>query len=234
MGIDARMLVKIRGTENWLSSDQVSRLAYDAAEAFGHENFLIIDDPRWPRRAIEIVKSLASEDIDDSYAELAGKVVMFQDGGPPIVAEADEQFLRLSLYGSYYGQGYERGDLPFTIMLARWLEFRLPKGDIHYGGDCGGTRIEPFDEAVRTELFTHFVNVGHKPYFGVFSSALGGRNLMICDFCGGMPMNNIGGSGNRSFHFCPGCGKRALTDRGGGQVIRFLEPDEDWFRAVIS
>ena len=231
MGIDAEMFIKIKGQDNWITQKQTGRLAYDAAEAFGHDMFWIFHGPGYQHRAIEIVRPLPTDEADEmEIPELAGKSVMCQDG-PPIVANEDEQFVRVHPATRYYGPGYERGALPFLLVLAKWLEARVPQGEIWYGGDSSGVLFKRFDQSAQDELFSHFAKFGHKPYNRAFSYFGGGAGIP-CDFCGGAPMNDAGGGGGTNFQHCAGCGKRALVNQQTRKVIRFLERKESWHEAM--
>ena len=166
MGVDARMLIKIKGEDNWLSHEDTVYLSYCAGASFGHNQFVIYNDPEhpdWQCRAIEIIEP----HDDESYrGDLVGKVVYFQDA-PYIIADPDEQFIRIRPSTSYYGIGYERGDLPFLVVLAQWLERKIPHGELWYGGDSGGFGAYQFTKEYKKELMDHFVEHGHAPYVGL-------------------------------------------------------------------
>ena len=225
MGIDAEMFVKVQGRENWLSDEEIGCLSYDAAEAFGRHSFLIYDlGHNWSSRPMQKIEPLSpAEAAKMESPDLALRMVIWQDG-PPIVAREDEQFIRVNLATRYYGEHYERGDFPFIFTLAKWLELRIPQGEVHYGGDSSGVKLELFDAGAREELFEHYARHGHKPYAGTFNSGTQAR----CAACGNRPMENTGGSRDAGFFQCPGCGKRAVTNKNRGEVMRELGPGEDW------
>ena len=231
MGIDARMLVKITGPENWRSDEQVAHLAYDVAEAFGYDHFQIFDDPSYSQRAIQIVQPLSLDDAAEyEQPHLTGQRVVRQDG-PPLIASDEEQFIRVNPATSYYHQSYERGDLPFLIALAEWLEYRIPDGRVFYGGDSSGVLLEPFERDSRNALFAHFAEVGHKPY-DPWSFPYAAPASLGCSFCGGAPMQGSGGSSDLSFQSCRGCGKRAIASRKDGSLLRLLNRHEDWLTVL--
>ena len=119
MGVLARILVKIKGEEHWLTEDKVRLLAHDAGEAFGPKSFTIIDTPELQQRAIETLQPLSLEGARErGKEELAGRTVVFQDG-PPMVAQQDEQLILVNLGTGYYGPGHEQGDLPLILGVAR-------------------------------------------------------------------------------------------------------------------
>ena len=68
--------------------------------------------------------------------------------------------LDLNIRGSYYGVGYERGDLPLFVGIAEWLEQKLPGCRVLYGEDCSGEGF-PFDELLRVALMEYRRNVGY-------------------------------------------------------------------------
>jgi hypothetical protein len=193
MGIDAEMFVRVRPP---LSEDRVRRLSYEAVSAFGTGKLWV--DREHGRRPI--------------YA-----VDRYEQDGPTLRPKKGEQFLRLSMWARYYGEGYERGDLPTIIMLAEWLEHRVraepgnESAEVWYGGDSSGVCAAPFGAKERLALFVHFVEVGHAPYRSGWStdSALSRR----CDFCD-EPMRQYMFGGRDGFE-CEGCGLQEVTpDRG--------------------
>ena len=68
--------------------------------------------------------------------------------------------LDVNIRGSYYGVGYERGDLPLFVGIAEWLEQKLPGCRVLYGEDCSGEGY-PFDEPLRAALMEYRRNVGY-------------------------------------------------------------------------
>ncbi len=195
MGIDAEMFVR---TKQVVSDRDVERWAYRLGEAFGHERFFLMERD-WegkPRHAIN-------------------KCTVYEQDGPNIVPEDGETFLTLSLHSRYYGEGYERGDLPFLIMLAEWLERNIPGGEVWYGGDSSGVLAKRFGKAEREYLFTHFADVGGQPYSLRLSVAMRDEQQPPrCEFCS-EPMIRRGFGPNFASYTCDGCGKHMETRDGG-------------------
>lgn len=68
--------------------------------------------------------------------------------------------LDMNIRGSYYGVGYERGDLRLFVGIAEWLEQNLPGCHVFYGEDCSGEGY-PFDEPLRGALIAYREAVGY-------------------------------------------------------------------------
>ena len=94
----------------------------------------------------------------------------FHDGGPLLYLPREDYdlghvvgepgyLLNLNIYGSYYGVGYERGDLRLLVGIAEWLEQKLPGCRVLYGEDCSGEGY-PFDTVVRGILINYHDAVG--------------------------------------------------------------------------
>lgn len=185
MGIDAIMLARIPEV---LSKEDVLSLAVDCHEAFGSNVW--VNRPR--NHCIEI-------DNENVWHE---------------PTKEGETWLRVHLGGSgrYYGEGYERGYLANYIAIAKWIEERLPTAQIYYGGDSGDYIEDLFDEKRRNELWKHYCKVGHKPYTGSFSKALGDKDkIQFCDFCHiAMQQNGFSQTGYAAF-YCQGCGWKTET-----------------------
>jgi hypothetical protein len=191
MGVDAMMYVELKEGMDKLA---VRRAAAELSEAFGESRFFIQRDNS--RHALNDI-------ADSEYPEDA------ECFNRPGVA----QWLRVSLWTRYYGEGYERGDFGLLYMIALWLEARFPGAVILYGGDCDD-EYPLFDKARRDELFAHWVKNGGRPYRGGWGKA------PACDFCGGYPMTNCGGGNGQEFISCGGCGYKGIRDNG---VLREIE-----------
>jgi hypothetical protein len=73
-------------------------------------------------------------------------------------------FLKVILPGrSYYGPGYERGNLVSFIEHAEWIEKNVPQSQIWYRSDGGGGALI-FNTAARQILRSYYEKVGHAPY----------------------------------------------------------------------
>lgn len=185
MGVDAEMFVKVRPP---MTDRQVQRIAFEMAGAFGHEKFWI--DREQNRRALTVVEDYTQD-------------------GPTIQPKTGEQFVRVSLWSRYYGEGYERGDAPLIIMVAEWLEHRLRaepgnvSAEVWYGGDSSGINAYRFDAKARLALFKHFVGSAHRPYDRGWDEERGlSRHCKFCD----EPMNRYGYGANYASFACRGCG----------------------------
>ena len=205
MGVDARMIVK---TTRPLTAEQVLSLAADCVEAFGTDGLWVNRDGRIfaARHALTIVDGDYSQD------------------GEPIQQRPGEQIIEAHLWGRYYGVGYERGDLPFYISLAGWLERRIPEGVVYYGGDSSGICAEPFGADARERLFAHFCAVGHVPYDSAFDRGVAKPKEAWCDFCKRW-MGQYGFGATYAAYSCHGCDWRAET-HDGGKTWRLGDADE--------
>ena len=227
------MFVKIKDPSRHLTPDQVTRLSYEAGQTFGRRKFLIWREESLggPHHALQIVRPVSEDDwyFDEEDRKYLGKVVWFQDG-PEIVANPNEQFIRAYLMTRYYGEEYERGDMPFLYLFGRWLEQRIPQGEVWYGGDSGGCTMEPFDHNRREELLGHYMEVGHAPYDNALSPFREAPDYH-CEFCGGVTMTDVGGSATYSFRECHGCGYSVIVRNGSGELLVELGPREEFHQA---
>ena len=248
MGVDARILVKVKvkGSER-ITEEQAIELSYRAGVTFGSEEFLIIHPQHaamysGPRRAISIIPPYDTghryweEGDPNNDHHLKGKTLYFQDG-PNIEAEPDEQFLEVSVQTRYYGEGYERGDLPFIILLSEWLEYVIPGCEVWYGGDSSGIEAELFDRQARDVLKGHYFDHGHEPYISSPYRDYLHPIRPRCEFCGGKVMANSGGgpgSGGKpiDFNTCSGCGYAVISDRATGEVLKMLDMHTDFFKGA--
>lgn len=204
MGVDAEMFVR---TFARVDEARVRELAWEVAEAFGADNFWIWKDGySGDRRALTLITE-------------------YEQDGDTIYPAEGETFIQVSPATRYYGPGYERGDLPFLIGLADWLERRIPGAHVWYGGDSSGRCAEPFGKAERETMLAHFAEYGHCPYVGdprtgnTDSLAVFGRPdkwaRRSCDFCE-QPMTRYGwGGDNYAAVSCAGCGRDESTHDGG-------------------
>jgi hypothetical protein len=203
MGIDAELLVRIKGKA---SDDQVRIWAYDLASAFGANRFMIDREQKWDGHHCLIV-------VDE----------WLQDG-PTIVPEEWETFLKVNIWQRYYGEGYERGDLPFIIAVADYLERKIPNSSIWYGGDSSGVCAEPFGKGRRKELFDYFVKFGHKPYQRGFKMGDQATDPE-CSFCK-EPMIYYGWGRDGTLFYCSGCNWRVRISKEGKIVEEGMMPKD--------
>lgn len=211
MGVDAEMFVRVRPP---LSDRQIQRLGFEMGGAFSPGKFWV--DRKQNRRAL--------------YA-----IDRYEQDGPTLRPKEGEQFVRVQLWDRFYGEGYERGDLPFIIMVAEWLEHRIravdgnESAEVWYGGDSSGICATRFDAKRRLELFRYFVEQAHRPYRTGWD--LGGAKLSRhCTFCDEPMVQYMWGGADRAGFSCHGCGLQEKTENGG---MTWAEaPDED--RGVIA
>ena len=169
-----------------------------ACEAFGPEHFLVLRPDKWHpngRRALEL--------IDDLYTQ----------DGPDILPASNERFVLAHLMTRYYGPGYERGDLPFLIALAEWLERKLKPCEVWYGGDSSGVCAEPFGAKERAAMLDHLASANGRDYFRQTGMLSAGESAE-CDFCEA-PMNAQLFSNIKTGFECAGCGLRTMVHRDG-------------------
>lgn len=191
MGIDAEMFVR---TKSHISEAMFRKLRWEMVAAFGADRFWIWDDAHDKQHALE-------------------RVFEYRQDGDTILPEAGETFLRVNLGTRYYGcDGYERGDLPFIVAVADFLERRVDGGEVWYGGDSSGVCAAPFGREVREKYLDHFAVVGRMPYAGDPRSGrqdwLGDNHDWAhrrCHFCDEPMMRNGSGAGFALLQ-CYGCG----------------------------
>ena len=181
MGVDAQMLLRTNGM---FTDDEILSMAVNAYERFGDVLFV-----------------RNNESSGGKHHCITREEVYTQDG-EGIVPEPGETFLNVHLSGRYYGEGYERGNLPDYIMLAEYFESIIPDVKVMYGGDSSGVCAEPFDKNARAELFSYFVKVGHRPYTSGFDSKKDGEECGLCK----VKMTRCGWGGNYAKWYCHGCG----------------------------
>ena len=77
-------------------------------------------------------------------------------GGTFLEKGAEREWLTLNCLASYYGRGYERGDIEYFCAAAEWLEHIIPGAEVWYGHDCDDENIMPFDVVARNNLLEYF------------------------------------------------------------------------------
>lgn len=198
MGIDAEMFVRTRAK---VTAEQVTKKAHALVSAFG----------------TGVLSVLRPGVIGDYQHHALAIVPEWEQDGDTIRPDKGETFIRVYLWGRYYGKGYERGDIVSTIAVAQWLEAHFPGGSVWYGGDSSGVCAAPFGAAERADLWAHFCAVGHDPYMSGRGEEKG--QWGVCDFCGGAPMRSCGGGHDREFVYCSGCGLKHVRNPRTGNVI---------------
>jgi len=195
MGIAARILVKLSQSAT-IDDREVLRASYRLASTIGHEAFVISDS----HHAISIITPYTDE---DGYApELEGLTVWQQDG-PEIIARDGEQFLEVNLFSRYYGPGYKRGDWLRLRGIIEWLRRRFPTGSVWYGGDSSGVCASEMDDEALKEIDDVFYASGRYGY--THPKYRGQDGDVTCPRCQ-EGTANTGGEGDKSFHYCFGCG----------------------------
>lgn len=238
MGVDAEMFVRIKGARNWLSEADVKKLAYEIGTAFD-TGFFFTMNPRQgvfkeERRALAIMRPIKDADEAADYGlgeECVGRVVWAQDGDP-IIADEDEQFIKVSLYGRYYGKDYERGDWPKLRACIFWLAARIPDAQVWYGGDSSGCCAEHANATFLAALDQHWVFNARRPYvrhksdFSALFGVLPTDRIEppVCELCE-VPMAKRGGSREYSFFWCDGCGTKASKHVNGTVAWAGLHED---------
>ena len=64
-------------------------------------------------------------------------------------------WLDVGILETYYGRGYERGDIEYIVTLSRWLEHRIPESQIWYGHDMTLEALLLFNEEERTSILEY-------------------------------------------------------------------------------
>lgn len=93
---------------------------------------------------------------EDFYIEGALKLLVEEDRGFMPVRDETSVWLDVNLWKSYYGVGYERGNIELFVRCAEWLEQRLPGCEVYYGHDVGDENVALFDKPARDKLMEHY------------------------------------------------------------------------------
>lgn len=238
MGVDAEMFVRIKSRGNWLTADDVKRLAYEIGTSFDTKTFFTMNPTQGvfkeERRALEIMQPLTDAETASDYGlepDAVGKVVWTQDA-EPIIADEDEQFIKVHLFHRYFGANYERGDWPKLRGVILWLTIRIPQGQVWYGGDSSGIEAQPATPAYLNAMDLHWALNGRRPYtrFKSDFSGIFGRMPKddivppCCPLCA-VPMADTGGSRDYTFFWCDGCGSKASAHVNGTVAWAGLHED---------
>jgi len=134
----------------------------------------------------------------------------------------EDAALSVNVATRYYGPGYERGDLPFLVILAEWLERKIPGCVVLYGGDSDDT-LEPFDAKARSGLLDHFAGPESRAYFN-YGWGAGTPKSPTCPLCAeSMPQYGCGPGRAAGSFCCGGCGNRLRTIDGGTTFTEIKE-----------
>lgn len=198
MGIDARILVRVKGSP---SDENLKRWSWYICEAFGANKF-------WRTPVAR------SGDYDHKIPD--GKI--YRQDGPAIIAEAGETLLEVSVSTRYYGEGYTRGDIITICAVAEWIEQNVPNCEVWYGGDSSGVCAEPFPDDVRRQhrklLYSQEGSDYYKGRGPLATNDI--PPFAACERC--IPErkpNRYGFGTDYAAYECPGCGKREQTRDGG-------------------
>lgn len=91
---------------------------------------------------------------------------LFDETGIIVLSKGERAF-RVDVFDRYYGDGYERGYYPNIKLVSEFLERRFPGSRQFYGSDCSG--VSAFSANDREDLWTHWCQVGRRPFFGTKS-----------------------------------------------------------------
>ena len=205
MGIDAEMLVKVRGE---VTPEQLNRWSWNLTQAIGAKHFMISRDAG--KGAIILSPDYEAEYSDPpTRPEQPGK--FWSQDGETLVAEPGETFLKVRLATRYYGPGYERGDILTICAVAEWCEANIPDCAVWYGGDSSGVVAEPFGAAAREAMRQHLYSPKGRAYFRHENPYMPPEknvpDLSSCKLC--VPdraPNQYGFGGNYAAWYCSGCG----------------------------
>lgn len=206
MGIDARIFVTYKGDA---TAADLKRWSWEIGAAFGADYFWRSKHQDYAHHNI----SRATEISQDH-----------RDASKDVKPVQGESLLEVHVGTRYYGEGYERGNLPFILSVLEWLEAKFPGGTVYYGGDSSGVLIEPFPKAARDALFKHFAGEHGADYRkGWGALAASGTLSRHCDLCD-HGMGQFGYGAGFAVFRCLGCGKQEET-RDGGKT--WAEPKKD-------
>ena len=99
---------------------------------------------------------LADNDLDkdDFYLDGPLKVIPSPEEGPMPLRDESSLWINANICMSYFGPGYERGDVELLTRCAAWLESNVPGGEVWYGHDVGDDNLRPFGAAERRALLS--------------------------------------------------------------------------------
>lgn len=208
MGIDAEMYVRV---PREVSGDECRKLGRRLCDLFGRDKFLFRDEAEKGEQHVIWPSDRIDQDSNDGDT----------------MPDPGETILRLSIWSRYYGEDYERGDLPFLRGLADALEMLIPDGAVWYGGDSSGVLVEPWPKEKREALWAHFCVGGHDPYHAGFDRQK--SEAPACTLCLS-PMGKFGWGPSYSLHACP-CGQQVLTRDGVTTRTTARQRKEAWWAA---
>lgn len=214
MGVDAQMIVKLSAP---ISDAELIDASYRLAEACGaYRTFFLSNDEDIAKGERRRALNRVTDDDDSRYHSRH-------------IAEPDGTWLWLSLWGRYYGIGYERGDLFQFIEIAEWLERNFAGCLVFYGGDSGET-LDLFNKPARERFIAHWAEKGGRPYY-----ASEGKSYKwverdhplrpTCPLCERQP-TQYGSGGEFASWTCDGCSRHWVW--AGGDVVKAFKPSTDF------
>lgn len=216
MGVDARMVVHLVAP---ISDEELIDASYRLSEAVGHRShvFWLSDDEDIAKGEIRRALNRVTSDEEGEYRACG-------------VAAADGRWLWVSLWGRYYGDRYERGDLWSFVAIAEWLEANFPGCLVFYGGDSGET-IDIFNLGARRRLIAHWTKHGGRPYYASEGKSYGSwcgterEHLRpMCPLCQ-HKATQYGRGGQFASWTCDGCARHWVWI---GRDVRAYPPSSDW------
>lgn len=208
MGVDAQMSVRLVDP---ISDDELIDASYRLAESCGKDNTFWLSSDDDLKRG-EIRRALNRFDKDD--CEYYGR---------GLVKPNDPHWLRVSLWGRYYGPGYERGYLWNFIAIAEWLERNFPGCTVYYGGDSD-SKLDVFDGPARQALIAHWAQHGGRPYY---QNPIWGNKSDLqptCPLCQ-RTATQYGSGGQFASWTCDACHRHWVWV---GKDVRAYPPSQSW------
>lgn len=110
-----------------------------------------IDDKELNQLRVKFKDEIGLKD-EDFYHQGALKEIAEEDHRLASINAEESIWLEVNLYNSYYGVGYERGDISLYVRCAEWLEKHIPNCKVYYGHDVDDESIILFDVVARERL----------------------------------------------------------------------------------
>lgn len=224
MGVDAEMFVRV---QRKLQPELVRQEAIRIQTAFGPGTFYI-ERPETTKEGGKKKGSAGHQSLQI--------VKRWDQDGPSIRPEDGETFVKVYLYGRYYGIDYERGNLPEILAIARWLRLAFAPCSIWYGGDSSGIVAEELTDEFEMQLWKHFMSNSGRDYFtrtGGIGVSESSRSTLQCDFCK-IPCINSGGGRDVEFWYCRACGGHWNRTKSDGKVITQSAYDGSGDRGILD
>jgi hypothetical protein len=88
----------------------------------------------------------------DFYPDGPLIIIRSRNEGPIPIEDGRSLWLDTNILRSYFGPGYQRGDVELLTRCAAWLESNVPGGEVWYGHDVDDDNLRPFGAAERRAL----------------------------------------------------------------------------------